>query len=251
MNKKNIVRIFSFLFNFLKSFQKVEYLRRSTMSEGEHPINDPDHTPHNFAFMTRIPEHIFSQIQEGYSIRINPKNRNEPQFFDLINEKGEKVGDFQSNFEDVKNSEFDSILKANGESYTPILPIPPDFSFKTHHSHVIEIKEHTKKHSNMSQDIQIMKNLRNDGTDIFRDWSPKKAYDSLLAMKHRFEKSKKSIYSLLDEFQTALNSNPQILSNSSILQNVSSDVNAYLNDMRLVTQFTDNFANTNQHQLKM
>lgn len=222
----------------------------------EHPIREQELAPNTFAFITRIPEHIYSQIQEGYTLKINPKSRNERQLLELMNEKGEKVGDFELNSEAVqplqfKENDFNSIMKTDGESFTPILPIPTDFSFKTHQSHIIEIKEHSKKHSNMSQDIQIMKNLRNEASDIFCDWSPKKAYDSLLAMKLRFEKSKKSIFSLLDEFQTALNSNPQILSDPSILQGVSADVNAYLNDMKSVTQCADNFAKINQHQLKM
>ena len=224
------------------------------MNNIEHPIQDPVPIPNNFAFMTRIPDHIFSQIRDGYSIKILPKNQNEPQSFELIDDNGEIVGDFRSNVEEIKpsklnNSQFDSIIKTDGDSFTPVLPIPPDFSFKTHQSHLIEIKERSKKHENMSHDIQIIKNLRNEGTDVFRDWSAKKAYDSLLVMKQRFEKSKRSIFSLLDEFQTAINSNPQILTDSSILQSVSTDMNAYLNDMKSVTQCVDNFAKANQHQI--
>ena len=103
----------------------------------------------------------------------------------------------------------------------------------------------------MSQGIQRIKNLHNEGSDVFRDWSAKKAYDSILVMKQRFQKSKKNIFSLLDEFQTAINSNPQILTDPSILQSISTDINAYLNDMKSVTQCVDNFSKANQHQIKV
>ncbi|KAK8833811.1 hypothetical protein M9Y10_039551 [Tritrichomonas musculus] len=221
------------------------------MDDVENIIREDEPIQNNFAFITRIPEHIFSQIREGYSIKIIPRVKNEPLRFDLLNENGDKVGDFQSNPEEIKDSQFDSILQKDGDSFARVLPIPPDFSFKTHQSHVIEIKEHTKKHENMSQGIQIIKNLHNEGSDVFRDWSAKKAYDSILVMKQRFQKSKKNIFSLLDEFQTAINSNPQILTDPSILQSISTDINAYLNDMKSVTQCVDNFSKANQHQIKV
>ncbi|OHT07936.1 hypothetical protein TRFO_05053 [Tritrichomonas foetus] len=226
------------------------------MTEESHPITEPKPIPHKFMFSARIPTRIYEQIQEGYTIQINPrKHLNDPQTFDLINQDGQRVGSFQAAPEEIfpkgKESQFDSVLKSEGDSFVPSLPIPPDFTFKTDQTKLLEIREHSKKHSNMGESLPDLPSLPGDmNNELFRDWSAKKAYDSLNVMKQRFQKDKKSISQLLDEFQRAINANPQILADPTILQRVSTDINDFLGDMKNVTKFVNTFSNANSAQIQ-
>ena len=217
--------------------------------ENSCPILDPQPTKHNFAFSARLPDQVLSQIRSGASIRVNKKIRNiDPATFDLIDSTGAVLGTFRAMPSDPnlqkKESIFNQILKKDGDSFVPILRVPPSFTFAMAQIEISSVRDTRKKHTNIPD--MLPQEADADLSSLFADWSAKKAYDSLAAMNKRFHYSKKSMIDLLDEFQNAVNANPAILEDPQAIKSVYKDVTNFLKDMHSVTMTVKKFNTSNK-----
>lgn len=207
------------------------------MNEGKYLITEPDYLPVKNAVMCRIPTRVLDQIQEGLC-RIQMVN---PNKFLLINNEGVTIGTFSSAGDVVPQTgtyPLKSILKFDGEIFSPAIDKYSDFTFKTERTLPSFDKDDKKKNSKKSKILYLDDDIssNNNLADVSLGWSSQKAFGSLLSIRKRFLKAHDAIDDLINDIEKQIEMDPTFLDDSSILNHIHDDLENWHHDMKESTK---------------